>query len=826
VSSQVYVSNWPQQPIDDLRVDLAYQEKYASQSLNSKFAGILPEGVYRGFDVSVDTDGGAFAVKVGSAGDNVALMEVYDPTKPAIKPALTARMPKGLYKKFSIAKGATNYVVLNVFYKVSDVLDVSEQTTTSISVVSSLVALPAHTGRVVLATINIDSGAGSIQASDIVLARKIDLGTNQISESFGLPDGALDSTYTIAYGSGALMGRFTLLESVTGGALEFTAVHSDTGKARINLVSVSDDFPAKALRIGVTAGGSVELRIDLNYTGSADSKFFVEYQAFDSHNDSQVGWVKAFAPAAGGYATEKALIKFGDVAMGSTGEIAEKNQPLKERYLGIESEAKTAKSSTTSGLATKAKTAAALNGMPANNFPASLIDPNDSDLAADLAAGGNELVPESTDPDTVTAPIAVLSSTGKLPTSGDRYRVKTFSYGSLGSAVLMRIQEATLLDGTNATTVEAAPHKSYRWLKGMPANAATFKKSDWKSTTEKGDFEKEAASLLAGLPWAGSGPGDIDGVAFIEQLSAADIEAGKTAARRTIDTEEFIELLDSMGAFVNGHWVNRGSWSYGGNDTLNMGSYSVDLAGCLVEVYGSKANHTLTVTTPTTNSAADDHTLNSQFIRVDNGSTYNPGWRRILTEGAGTHQVRNNTDLDTRYAPNRSATAALSGQMSKAHFSKVAGLPSDVASTELAKDTAPGLMAAALFEKLTDLPDFDTLALMLGGIVTVDKSHNLIPTTDRSFLWTQIKFPVLKMQVLVGRYYDSKSNYNSVQTINFAAHPFASTGYSCFLNHRHSYVGNQETWSIFPSTTTAAQIALGGSYANYVDILIIGDIAA
>lgn len=57
-----------------IQADVSWREQYVSHALNRKFTGIIPPGVYAGFDCSVTSDGN---VTVGAASDqHVAVVEV------------------------------------------------------------------------------------------------------------------------------------------------------------------------------------------------------------------------------------------------------------------------------------------------------------------------------------------------------------------------------------------------------------------------------------------------------------------------------------------------------------------------------------------------------------------------------------------------------------------------------------------------------------------------------------------------------------------------------------------------------------------------------
>ncbi|EMW4857958.1 tail fiber protein [Escherichia coli] len=92
-------------------------------------------------------------------------------------------------------------------------------------------------------------------------------------------------------------------------------------------------------------------------------------------------------------------------------------------------------------------------------------------------------------------------------------------------------------------------------------------------------------------------------------------------------TAQFIEWLDSRGAFNHPYWMCKGSWSYANNKIItDTGCGDIHLAGCAVEVMGTKSAITIRVTTPTTSSGGG--TTSAQFTYINHGDGYSPGWRR------------------------------------------------------------------------------------------------------------------------------------------------------------------------------------------------------
>lgn len=129
---------------------------------------------------------------------------------------------------------------------------------------------------------------------------------------------------------------------------------------------------------------------------------------------------------------------------------------------------------------------------------------------------------------------------------------------------------------------------------------------------------------------------DFDGTANLS-WSLSEIGAARSAgevssgAAANIDTATFVQWLKSIGAFNDRSWTARCSWYYAGNRTItDTGCGNIHLAGCTIEVISTSESHyTIRVITPTTTSYGG--TTGAEFVYVDNGPEYLPGWRRIYT---------------------------------------------------------------------------------------------------------------------------------------------------------------------------------------------------
>ena len=110
--------------------------------------------------------------------------------------------------------------------------------------------------------------------------------------------------------------------------------------------------------------------------------------------------------------------------------------------------------------------------------------------------------------------------------------------------------------------------------------------------------------------------------------SAVEVFSGTAA---NISTATFVQWLGSIGAFNDKSWTARCSWSYADNRTItDTGCGNIHLAGCTIEVISANESfYTIRVITPTTSAYAG--TTGAEFIYVNNGPDYSPGWRRIYT---------------------------------------------------------------------------------------------------------------------------------------------------------------------------------------------------
>lgn len=140
----------------------------------------------------------------------------------------------------------------------------------------------------------------------------------------------------------------------------------------------------------------------------------------------------------------------------------------------------------------------------------------------------------------------------------------------------------------------------------------------------------ETARTINGIEFDGTknisiGPADIGCPAS----PTGWLETGKDGG--AITTAQLVTLLQNNGAFTTKSWVARCAWAYAASASIpnsETGCGVIPLAGAVIEVISNSANnYTIRITTPTTTSVGGALT-NAEFIYVNNGDAYSPGWRR------------------------------------------------------------------------------------------------------------------------------------------------------------------------------------------------------
>ena len=102
---------------------------------------------------------------------------------------------------------------------------------------------------------------------------------------------------------------------------------------------------------------------------------------------------------------------------------------------------------------------------------------------------------------------------------------------------------------------------------------------------------------------------------------------------------------------TGGYSIAKGTWDYAGNGYVVAGDFgNIDLAGCSILTFGSSSAYTQLYITAPTQSGHSGKT-NEIFFYNDHGSSYSPGWTRVLTNrNYGTYAAAKNHDHDSAYA--------------------------------------------------------------------------------------------------------------------------------------------------------------------------------
>lgn len=96
-------------------------------------------------------------------------------------------------------------------------------------------------------------------------------------------------------------------------------------------------------------------------------------------------------------------------------------------------------------------------------------------------------------------------------------------------------------------------------------------------------------------------------------------------------TADLLKWLDAQGAFKATSWMCRGAWPKPASKTItDTGCGNVPLTGATIEVMGTASCKTIRITTASSKDISDSGLINAEFIYVDNGANYSPGWRRLF----------------------------------------------------------------------------------------------------------------------------------------------------------------------------------------------------
>ena len=138
---------------------------------------------------------------------------------------------------------------------------------------------------------------------------------------------------------------------------------------------------------------------------------------------------------------------------------------------------------------------------------------------------------------------------------------------------------------------------------------------------------------------------DANAAVSTRSLTANDISAVPTTAYRNFGTisigatvtttAALITDLTNKGFFNSSHSVGKCSWSYAGNgDLTDTGFGTFELAGCVIETFKDGSYKTVRITRPNTGGDGP-----SVLVYNDQGSSYSPGWREMVTSYGGNTNI-------------------------------------------------------------------------------------------------------------------------------------------------------------------------------------------
>ncbi|EMG9439963.1 prophage tail fiber N-terminal domain-containing protein [Escherichia coli] len=312
--------------------------------------------------------------------------------------------------------------------------------------------------------------------------------------------------------------------------------------------------------------------------------------------------------------------------------------------------ASAAKASETS--AESSKTAAASSASSASSSASSASASKDEATRQASAAKGSATTASTKATEAAGSATAAAQSKSTAESAATRAETAAKRAEDIASAVALEDASTTkkgivqLSSATNSTSESlAATPKAVKAAYDLANGKYTAQDA---TTAQKGIIQLSSATnstseTLAATPKAVKAANDNAEKRLQKDQNGADIPGKDTFTKNigacrafggsvsTITgnwtTAQFIEWLDSQGAFNHPYWMCKGSWSYGNNKIItDTDCGNIHLAGAVIEVMGIKSAMTIRITTPTTSTGGG--TTNAQFTYINHGTDYSPGWRR------------------------------------------------------------------------------------------------------------------------------------------------------------------------------------------------------
>ncbi|WP_347949088.1 prophage tail fiber N-terminal domain-containing protein [Escherichia coli] len=403
---------------------------------------------------------------------------------------------------------------------------------------------------------------------------------------------------------------------------------------------------AKAAKTSETNARSSETAAGQSASAAAGSKTAAASSA--SAASTSAGQASASATAAGKSAESAA--SSASTATTKAGEATEQASAAARSASAAKTSETNAKASETS--AESSKTAAASSASSAASSASSASASKDEATRQASAAKGSATTASTKATEAAGSATAAAQSKSTAESAATRAETAAKRAEDIASAVALEDASTTkkgivqLSSATNSTSESlAATPKAVKAAYDLANGKYTAQDA---TTAQKGIIQLSSAinstsETLAATPKAVKTAYDNAEKRLQKDQNGADIPGKDTFTKNigacrafggsvsTITgnwtTAQFIEWLDSQGAFNHPYWMCKGSWSYGNNKIItDTDCGNIHLAGAVIEVMGIKSAMTIRITTPTTSTGGG--TTNAQFTYINHGTDYSPGWRR------------------------------------------------------------------------------------------------------------------------------------------------------------------------------------------------------
>lgn len=270
---------------------------------------------------------------------------------------------------------------------------------------------------------------------------------------------------------------------------------------------------------------------------------------------------------------------------------------------------------------------------------------------------------------------------------------------------------------TSYTVKKDGSGASGTWGINVTGNAATVTNGVYTNTAQNITAKKTFTTQQAFTVAQGTSPFTVTSNTKVDNLNAdlidglSSLDFAHALGQRSfgtsndVTTAEFIELLKTAGMFRSSYNVCRGSWHYAGQVKItDTGLGIIGTAGSIIEVVGSTSAYTIRITLPSTSSGG---TTNQEYIYVNNGSDYAPGWRRIW------NNKNFNPDLKANLAsPSFTGTPTAPTAAPKTNTTQIA-------TTAFVRKEVSDLVGGApeTLDTLKEIADYLTNGSIAGGIV-------------------------------------------------------------------------------------------------------------